>query len=166
MKVYVDGNGLLECFRTQEGRGASGKQAIGRRQAARWLARYCEASNCDVTLVFDGNPVTEVLPPTERLSRVTIVNVPYGRTARDEIAGPANRAAMQERVLVVTADYRLTDALARGQARTMSPAEFLSGARKRMRKGEAALADEPDEKFTGLTDEEVGLWLDFFGGED
>jgi len=164
MKLYVDGNDLLEAFREAGGDVfVEGDPHSSRLNLARWLARYAESSNCDVELVFDENAASGVLPPVERHGRVSVSNLAPGAQALHEIAGPANRAAQAGRVLVVTADPRLVQALAGGGARVLEPRRFLRRVRARMRGGRKAEGfDEPDEKFSGLSDEEVGFWTDFF----
>lgn len=167
MVIYVDGTDLLEHL---AGRSdpivVDGDHYKSRDNLARWMARYCEARDCDAVLVFDGQQSGEALPPTERAGRVTVVNAPYGVEARSEIAGPANRRAVEERTFVVTADRRLAQALERGRAGVLQPAEFIGRARKMMRKGDEALSREADEKFTGLTDQEVDFWLEYFGEDE
>ncbi len=164
MKVYVDGRGLLEAFR---GRGADviveGDRTKSRLNLVRWLARYAESHDCEVELVFEAELGGGVLPPVEHHGRVRVVNLDPGEEALHEIAGPANRAARKERVFVVTADPRLISALERGRARAFEPERFLSRARTLMRGEEDDEEfEEPDEKFSGLSDEEVGFWLKFF----
>jgi len=166
MKLYVDGNDLLDVFRERGGDiYVEGDRAKSRLNLARWLARYAEHQGCEVELVFDENPVGEVLPPVERHGRVRVANLEPRADALHAIAGPANRAAVEERVLVVTADPRLARALAHGNARLLEPERFVTRARTAMRGGaERSGLDEPDEKFSGLSDEEVGFWRQFFRG--
>jgi len=167
MKIYVDGNDLLEYFDEEDAPLSMGRDdEDSRGNLARWLARYCEASDCDALLVFDETGADEVLPPTEHVGRVTVINLPYGVEARTEIAGPANRNAVDERTFVVTSDYRLAQAMERGKARTMEPDQFVRRVRRLMHKDDEGVANEPDEKFSGLTDEEVGFWLEYFNDED
>ena len=167
MRLYVDGNDLLAYFAEQEDPFLIKADPMkSREELARWLARYCEAAECDALLVFDDNQPEEVLPPTERVGRTTVVNTPYGVEARTEIAGPANRAAAEERTLVVTSDVRLMQVLERGRARVVDPGRFVARARGMMRKGDEGSSSEPDEKFTGLTDEDVGFWLEYFKTEE
>ncbi|MHC5034576.1 MAG: NYN domain-containing protein, partial [Planctomycetota bacterium] len=132
---------------------------------ARWLGRYCELQDCDVVLVFGGNRADEVLSPSERYGRVKVVNVPYAEETENEIAGPANRSAADGRTLVVTADYRLANALQHGGAKVQTPADFVASARKVLAGSEEAAADEPHEKFAGLSDEDVEFWLQYFSDE-
>jgi len=107
-----------------------------------------------------------VLSPVENYGKVRILNVPHGADARTEMAGPANRAAEHERTLVVTDDRRLVDALTHGKAKVLSSAQFVARVRKSIRPDDEAAPDEPDEKFTGLTEEEADSWLGEFGEED
>lgn len=167
MKVYVDGDSLLHHLRHQEdpivrGAGIDG----GRGNLVRWLAQYAQAQDCEVIVVFDENQPGEVLPPVERLGRVKAVNVPPGGDARKEMAGPANRSAMQERTCVVTDRPALAAAFERGPARVLTSARFMEAARTLMRGSEELRTDEPDEKFTGLSDAEVELWADLFTDEE
>jgi hypothetical protein len=167
MKFYVDGNDLLAYFAEEEDPFLVRRDAQkSRDELARWLARYCETSNGEALLVFDENPPRPVLPPIEHVGRVTGVNTPFGVGAATEIAGPANRAAVQQPTAVVTSDRRLMEALERGRARVVEPAQFVSRARKLMRKADEDASSEPDEKFTGLTEGEVDFWLEYFKGED
>ncbi|MHC4480893.1 MAG: NYN domain-containing protein [Planctomycetota bacterium] len=167
MIVYVDGNDLLECL------AAAGDPIVAelereqaRENLARWLRRYCEVAEQKGVLVFDARRVDEVLPPTEHHGPLTVVNVPYGGQTMAEIAGPANRAAARERTAVVTADRRLADALARGRAKVVGPAEFAARVRSAIGGAESGLADEPHEKFAGLSEEEVDFWVHYFEEED
>ncbi len=163
MKLYVDGNDLLDYFVARGDSAVVGAEGSGsRRKLRRWLARYAELQDCDVVLVWDETPADTVLPPTERFGKVRVVNLPWGEDARSEIAGPANRNANEERTFVVTDDPRLMEALRRGKATVHTPEHFVSRARRVMGKGDERLAEEPDEKFTGLSEDEVDFWLDFF----
>lgn len=167
MIIYVDGSDLLEHFAEREDRlVVEGDRDMSRDNLTRWLGRYCEVRDCQAVLVFGTEQPGDVRSPTERFARVKVTNVPYGGDVRTEIGGPANQAAKQERTLVVTADNRLADAVQRGRARVLTPAAFVARARKLMRPSDEVVADEPDEKFTGVTDEEVDFWLGLFGNED
>lgn len=167
MLIYVDGTDLLEHLTGQGDRLVDGRdRARSRDNLGRWLARYCEHQSCRAVLVFDDAAPGEVLSPAERRGAVKVVNLPHGRDARAEIAGPANRAGEEERTLVVTDDRRLSEDLAHGKARVTSCARFVTRVRKSIRAGDETVPDEPDEKFTGLTEEEVDFWLRQFGDED
>jgi len=167
MKVYIDGNDLMEFFAEEEGEiVVFGDPDGSRENLARWLARYCEHADCDGVLVFDDIPPTHVLPRTQQYSRVTVVNLPYGAEAWKEIAGPANRDAVEDRTWVVTSDRRLTEAMQHGRARLADPEHFVARVRRSIRREGDVLGDEPDAKFSGLTDDEVGFWLQYFGEED
>lgn len=163
MKIFVDGNALLDYFEEeQDPLLVAEKRYESRQNVRRWLARYAELRDCDVVLVWEETDPDLVLPPTERFGRVKVVNLPYGEEAVPEIAGPANRNAVEERTFVVTEDYRLANAIRRGQATLQDPDRFVRGARRRMGKSDEKMATEPDQKFTGLSEGEVNFWLDFF----
>ena len=164
MKLYVHGPDLLDHFAEKEDGSAfaAGAPDQSRANLRRWIARYCEARGCDGLIFFDDCGPAEVRPPTERVGRVTVTNLPYGRDAWMEMAGQANRSAMQEQTLVVTADHRLIRALERGRAKVVAPEQFVARARQGMGRSDEELAAEPDEKFSGLSEEEVDLWLEFF----
>ncbi|MGD2175893.1 MAG: NYN domain-containing protein [Candidatus Brocadiaceae bacterium] len=167
MKVYVDGNDLCAYFvESDDAMVVDDDRLKTRDNLRRWLARYAQLHECDVVLVWDEAPADQVLPPTERFGRVKVVNLPFGEEARAEIAGPANRTAVEERTFVVTEDPRLIDALRRGRATVQGPARFVARARKKMGKADEELAREPDEKFTGLSEDDVDFWLDFFSEND
>ena len=167
MIIYVDGTALLRHLAETADPLAEASDLHERRgNLTRWLARYCELQDCRAVLVFDGSPPGEVLPPTERHGGVKVVNVAPGVEARTEIAGPANRSAQDERTLVVTADHRLVCSLEGGQARALGPGEFVARVRRSLRPAQEALADEPDEKFGSITDQEVDFWMRFFGERD
>jgi hypothetical protein len=89
-----------------------------------------------------------------------------GEDALTAIGGPANRSAAEERTFVVTGDHRLCDALARGRATALSPGQFVARARRSMGRQDEMKPDEPDEKFAGLTGEEVEFWLRYFEKKD
>jgi len=164
VKLYVDGNDLLEAIaRRGSDVVVEGDRLKSRLNLARWLARYAEHQGCEVELVFDENPVGQALPPVQRHGRVRVVNLEPGGQALHAIAGPANREAEGGRVVVVSSDPRLMQALARGRARAVGAEDFLVSARRALRGGEGAGGlEEPDEKFSGLSDEEVERWLEFF----
>ncbi len=94
-----------------------------------------------------------------------VIHLPSGEDAYPEIAGSANRSAMRERTFVVTEDPRLMNALQRGRAGVWSPARFVVRARRTMGKDDEQLAREPDRKFTGLSEDEVDFWVQFFEEE-
>ena len=166
MIYFVDGNDLREALMSAERRRLSRPVApLTRGEIARWLSRYAERRGCEVVLVFDENPVGSALPPTERHGRVRVVNLDPGARALHEISGPANRAAESDRVFVVTDDPKLADALRAGKARVIGSAEFAENARRMWGAGEDTADEEPDEKYSGLADEEVDYWLREFQGE-
>jgi hypothetical protein len=92
------------------------------------------------------------------------VNLRYGAgPVWRELAMRANREPPERRPLVVTEDPRAIDAVARGAARAVTPSQFVASARAGMRQRDEMVPDEPDEKFTGLTDGEVDFWMQYFG---
>jgi len=166
MRIYVDGRGLLQALAAGGSRAAVlGQQEQSRRNVARWLARYAERQDCEVHLVFVSDPSDGVASPFERRGRVLRVNLPAGADLVHEITGPANRAAATERVTVVTSDARLLRALERAPIRVLAPADFVARVQSALR-GEPGDDGEPDEKFTGLSGEEVKYWLRFFQDEE
>lgn len=166
MIIYVDGTDLLGCL-TERGDPlvARGSRDRSRQNITRWLVRYCEGRGCRAIFVFDGTEPDEVLSPIEQHGPVKVLSLPHGREAPAEIAGPANRSAQQERTLVVTDDVRLARDLEGGKARVLSCAGFVARVRRDVRAGDESLPGEPDEKFTGLSDEEVDFWLGEFGDQ-
>jgi hypothetical protein len=166
MVIYVDGPDLLACFAGREDPiYVHGQRERSRENLANWLGRYCEARDCRAVLVFDDNEPNEKVSPSERHGLVRIVNLPFGGEALREIGGPANRSASEERTLVVTDDFRLLQAVERGKATGLSCPAFLARVRKAMRKDDEATPDEPDEKFSGISDQEVGFWVEYFRGD-
>ena len=163
MRVYVDGNQLLDAL---AGEGSEivgrGEREESRASLAQWLSLYAQRQGCDVTLVFDRNPVGEALAPFASCGRVRVVNLEAGGECLHEIAGPANRAAEQERVFVVTADWRLAEAVRGGAVRLLDPAGFLARARRMMGRDDDAPRGEPDGKFAGLPERDVDYWMRFF----
>ena len=167
MIVYVDGAGLLEFLAEQDDPLITEDDPDRTHEnLALWLSRYCEIADCRAELVFDNLPATDVRTPTERHGRVRVVNLPYGEEALREIAGPANRSAAEERTLVVTDDHRLREAVARSGATPLSPGQFVARARLSMGRHDEMKPDEPDEKFAGLTGEEVEFWVRYFEDKD
>jgi len=163
MKVYADGNHLLDALAGEGSEiGVRGDRDKSRANLAQWLALYAQRQDCDVTLVFDQNPVGEALPPIARCGRVRVVNLEPGGECLHEIAGPANRAARDERVFVVTADWRLAKAMRGGRVRLLDPAGFLARARRMMGRADDAPRGEPDGKFSGLPEQDVDYWMRFF----
>jgi YacP-like NYN domain-containing protein len=166
MKYFVAGNDVLAHMDEVADTSCSGADRDARRHAlALWLARFCDSRDCDAVLVFDGTEAGEMPPPTTRTGRVTTLVTPYGIPARSLIAGPANQAAADERVYIVSADRRTADAVARSTVRLSAPDTFLTATRRRMGRDAEAPAVEPDEKFSGLAEDEVEFWLDFFDEE-
>lgn len=167
MIVYVDGNDLLDAFRDKGSDVfVSDDRTKSRLNLARWLARYAERQECDVELVFDATALGEVLPPVTHHGRVRVANLETGAEARHAIAGPANRAAQGGRVYVVTSDPRLAQSLSHGNARVFDAGQFLARVRTVLRGGDEEGLDEPDEKFSGLSEEEVGFWARYFDGDE
>ena len=167
MKVYVHGNELLEHF-TERGDDlvVAGDAHASRQNVKRWLNHYCRRQDCDAVLVWDGTPPGEVRTPGEQFGRVQVTNLPHGESAFAEISGPANRTAVEERTFVVTSDHRLIDVLRPGRAAVFSAAQFVARARRMMGKTDEELAREPDQKFTGVSEDEVEFWVDFFNQDD
>ena len=166
MIIYVDGDDLVAHFATIEDPLATGDARGDRQNATRWLARYCEMRGCRGVLVFANEDPADVRPPTERFAQVEVQNLTYGAKKQLVIGGAANKAAGLERTLVVTDDWRLVESLRAGRAKVLGAAQFVSQARTAMGSSDDVVPDEPDEKFTGVTDDEVGFWLDMFDAED
>jgi hypothetical protein len=164
MRLFVNGRDLLQCFAEQRDDAVfvPGRPEQGRTNLRRWVARFCEARGWDGALFFDDTAADEVRPLSERAGRVRVVNMPYAKEAWLEMAGQANRSAMREETLVVTDDIRLIRALERGKAKVVTPAQFVARAREAMGRSDEDLTEEPDEKFSGLSEEEVDVWMDFF----
>jgi predicted RNA-binding protein with PIN domain len=167
MKVYVDGNDLVEYFRENE---PDTPQAIADREAAQdnvanWLARYARARDCDVVLVFDETRADDYLPYRDQVGGVTLLRAAYGVGAVREIAGPANQQAAEQDVTVVTDDIRLKQAVAHGGASAQGCASFVAQVRRLMGKDAEQAVVEPDEKFSGLSESEVDQWIRFFEEE-
>lgn len=168
MKLFVDGPALLEYFVAEEEDSivASSDPDLSRANLRRWLGRYCEARDATCVLVWDDCEPNQVRPPTQQFGRVKVVNLPYGDDAYMEISGSANRAAQKEHAEAVTDDPRIMDALSRGKATPRMPDEFVRRARRSMRPQDEELADEPDEKFGGLSEDEVEFWVQYFDEEE
>lgn len=163
MKVFVDGGGVVEAFSEVDPKViVPGDPERSRENVARWLARYAEHQDCEVELVYGDIESDEVLPPVEQHGRVRVRNLQPDEETLREIAGPANRTAEEERVYVVTEDPRLSGAVSGGDARVFSPRKFISRARRVMGAEGKERYDEPDEKYTGLGEEEVDFWMEFF----
>ena len=167
MIVYVDGADLLEHL-TEQGDPlvAEDDLDLTHENLTMWLGRYCEMSDCRGVLVFDDMPAGEVRTPGEHHGRVRVANLPYGEEAIGEIGGAANRSAAEEKTVVVTNDHRLRDAVAHSGATVLSPGQFVARARQSMGRRNEMTPDEPDEKFSGLSDEEVEFWSRYFEGND
>lgn len=167
MKVYVDGTSFMNHLEAQgDTMAAGGGSEKDRQELARWFARYAEHQDCDVILVFDENPFGRTLPKHERYGKTKVINTPPGENARAEIAGPANRDAESERVYVVTDDGRLYSAVQNSPVRAYSPGKFLSKARTLMRGKDELQTEEPDEKYTGVSEDEVDFWLEMYKDEN
>lgn len=165
MKLYIDGPALLEYFVENEPDSAlvGDDPDQNRDNLRRWVARYCGQAGCEAVVVWDDLEPNEVRPPTQRFGPVRVVNLPFGEDVFHEIAGPANRDAVEEdRVFVVTDDRRLAGALERGDARVQEPEMFVRRVRRATRKSDEAGTDEPDEKYTGLSEDEVDFWMEYF----
>ncbi len=164
MKLFVNGRDLLDHFRGERDDAVfvPGNAEQSRTNLRRWVARLCEARGWDGTLFFDDTGAAEIRPLSERVGRVHVVNMPYAKEAWLEMAGQANRSAMEEDTLVVTEDIRLVRALERGRAKVVGSAQFVVGAREFIGRSDEDLTEEPDEKFSGLSEEEVDVWLDYF----
>ena len=166
MKVYVHGNAMMKYLARRDPPMLTGRgDDVDRDILVRWLARYAERRDCDVTLVFDRIPPSQVLPRIQHHGRITIVNVAPGKGARDEIAGPANRDAQNEPTYVVTDDFKLSGSLRKGAAEVWRPHEFFEKASALMAGEEDRTLDEPDGKYSGLSDREVDYWARFFEEE-
>jgi hypothetical protein len=77
----------------------------------------------------------------------------------------ANKSAQQEETVVVSDDPRLVRALEHGKAKLERALDFIRTAKSRMRGEEKQSYEEPDEKFSGLTDRDVDGWMSLFKGK-
>lgn len=167
MKVYVNGNELLDYLRDQsDALIVPGDDESSRDNLARWLSNYGKAQGCEITLVFEHDPRSGTRSPYEHHGRTTVVNLQPDEEARKAIAGPANRAAADERTYVVTSDPELEEIISGSNARVYEPRRFMSKARKVMGKDDEGGMSEPDQKYTGVPEEEVEFWAQMFEDED
>ena len=166
MIIYVDGDDLAAHFAKIEDPLAAGDAADVRQNVTRWLGRYCEMRECRAVIVFAVDDPTEVRTPTERFAQVKVRNLTYGTKKQIELPGEANRLARQEPTQVVSDDWRVDEALRGGTAKALGTAQFVTQARTAMGSADDVTPDEPDEKFTGVTDGEVGFWMDFMDDDD
>ncbi len=167
MHVYVNGNELLDSLRDQsDALIVPGDKASSRDNLARWLSNYGKAQDCEVTLVFEHDADSRTRSPYEHHGRTTVVNLQPDEEARKAIAGPANRAAAGERTYVVTSDPELEEIISGSNARVYEPRRFMSKARKVMGKDAEGGMSEPDQKYTGVPEEEVEFWAQMFEDED
>lgn len=163
MVIFIVGNDLSQALAADRSHRLSRPAPRpGRKEVAAWVARYADGRACRADVVFEHGPGDGVLPPIEHFGLVRTVNLPEGKRALHEIAGPANRAAESDRVIVVTDDTKLTEAVRRGKARALGASEFIARVRSALGGGENAARGEPDEKYSGLSDEDVGYWLRVF----
>lgn len=167
MKIFIDGMSFMRGARevAPELVDADAPEET-RSNVARWCARYAEMQDCDVKLVFAANVSDEILPPVEEYGRVTVRNLTENERMSREICGPANRESSSNQVFVVTDEPRFERAVRGGEARLLTPQEFIERARRIMGKEQKARYEEPDEKYSGVSDEEVDFWMDYFGDKD
>ncbi len=167
MKLYVDGPALLEYFVENESDSIviTHDAEKNRANLRRWIGRYCMARDCEAVVVFDDLRPREVKPPYQSFGQVKVRNLPFGHDAVTEIAGPANREARERTVVIVTDEPALLEAARRGRARAETPQQFVRRVRRSIRPEDEELADEPDAKFSGIGEEEVEFWMDFFNEE-
>ena len=163
MQVFIHGNPLLE-YMADKGDivVVDGDEDASRTNLARWLSNYAAVQDCNVTLYFEGGPGGATVSPVEHIGRTEVVTLEPGESLRQAIAGPANRAAGKERTYVVTTDPKLETALLKSDARVYEPRKFLSKARTLMRGDGENRVEEPDQKFTGVPEEEVDFWAEMF----
>lgn len=161
MKVYIDGEALLEVLGARGVRSSRPGRNTLRQDMLRWLSRYAEIQQCDVTVVFGAGRSGEVRSPVEQHGKVRVVNLQPGAEVLHEIAGPASRAARLGRVWAVASDAGIEKALNRGRARAMQPEEFMLRAQALMRR-EPGDDGEPQGKFSGVSEGDVEFWTRFF----
>ncbi|MFW5923031.1 MAG: hypothetical protein ACOCSQ_01460 [Planctomycetota bacterium] len=164
MKVFVEGDDFLRALDDKvAGVVVTGDTATSRKNAALWLARYAERQDCDVELVFGAPSTGEVLPPYEQHGRVKMRNLEADEECARWVAGPANRMAERDRVYVVSDTPRVCRAAEGSEARVFGSEEFIDRARRVMgQDDDTARYDEPDEKYSGLAEEEADFWIEFF----
>ncbi|MBS3762316.1 MAG: NYN domain-containing protein [Planctomycetes bacterium] len=163
MKIFIDGNGLLTTLRELRPALIVEEDPLkSRKKIARWLARYAEYQNCDLELVFGENETVEIVTPFEAVGGVQVRNLNTDEEVLKQIAGPANRLAQQQEVQVVTADERLRSALQKSDARVLTPKTFADRVAETTGGHNDTSFDEPGEKYTGVPDEEVSFWVNFF----
>ncbi len=167
MKVFIDGESFVRGSRElAPDLVREGAPEATRENVAKWLARYAEIQDCDVKLVFAETRSEDVLPPTEEYGRVTVRNLLQGEKVTREICKPANQAANSDRVFVVADEPTVTEPVKSTDVRVYSPTEFIRRARKIMGKEQTSRYEEPDEKYSGVAEEEVDFWMDYFSEKD
>jgi len=165
--VIVDGADVLaHLTETGDPLAAPDDRGAGQGNVTRWLGRYCEMRQCDAVLYFRSQEPGEVRTPTQRFGRVTVVNVPYGTEYWKDMAASANASALERPTYVVATDWRLRDAVGRGRVRALSPEQLVARVRRSTGVRDGQVPDEPDAKFTGVADEEVGFWLEYFRDDE
>jgi len=128
-----------------------------RQRFERRLARYLEAKNVCLTVVFDGHGgITDV--DVKIPGRLQLMYSPTGQSADDLILEILESSANPREYVVVTSDMADIGRAARSLGATVLPSpKFLS--RIELDPGEAASQPSAEEA------DDVDYWLDRFGGK-
>ncbi|MBI3830673.1 MAG: NYN domain-containing protein [Planctomycetes bacterium] len=138
----------------------------------RMLARFAELEGAGVVAVFDGSEKGAHRPRRERgsgfigASKVELIFAEPGLGADRTIIDLVSAAKRPGEITVVSDDKFVANESKRAGAHSLGCRAFL----KKLNMGERRAADplqgEDPRKYRGLTEREVGEWMDYFGFKD
>ncbi|MCW8130451.1 MAG: NYN domain-containing protein [Planctomycetota bacterium] len=139
----------------------------------RMLAEFAEREKgAGIVAVFDGSPKAGGGLRRERgsgfvgASRIEMVFADPDHKADRTILDLIDATKRPGEITVVSDDKFVSGSAKSAGARTMSCREFLTRMRAAERRANAVGEGEDPRKFRGLTEREVGEWMDYFGFKD
>ncbi len=128
------------------------------------VAEWAKFSKHKVTIVFDGNPPPDLARGQKRVGPTLLVFTGSGASADEYIRQRVCESSAPKLLVVVSNDREIKKYAKRRKCKLISSEDFWWMIAKSLTKNRKPA--EPKQKRTGISSEDLGYWLDYFGIED
>ena len=164
MRVIIDGYNLAHASTWLGLRGRVREPSGLRMMMIRLLAKYAERTDDRMTVVFDGRPADgqKIIDIGERAG-LEVIFSGHDEDADALIERMLELSTGARETLVVSSDRRVRAAASRRNAKSCRSGEFFNRMRRALHEPETPPETEPREKFAGLDEGEINVWMRILG---
>jgi len=167
MRIIIDGYNLAHASTWMGLRGRVREPRGLRLMMMRMLAQYAERIDDRMTVVFDGLPADrgKIIEIGDRAG-VEVLFSGHDTDADTQIERMLEVSTGARDTLVVSSDRQVRAAASRRKAKSCRSGEFFNRIRKALIEPEKVTPSEPGEKFAGLSDADVTVWMRILGFDE